>query len=156
MQAVATRRVTYGSARIVICYLDAPSVCTPYHAVWRRAEPNTLCRLAALVAPKVPELLRNVDVAESEYIASIMAVNGYSTEFQPEVEDKLKQFQVPARISQLHYNIPCCIFAMCYSGLCLWVITRHMRSIFRGLRQTCIWWTLPCCIVLFMAWVLKI
>lgn len=111
MEAVVTRnatvqrRVTYDSASIVICYLDAPSVCTPYHAVWRHAKPNTLYRLAPVVAPKVPELLRNVDVAESEYIASIMAVNGYSTEFQPEVEEKLKQFQVPARVSQLQHSL---------------------------------------------------
>lgn len=45
---------------------------------------------------KVPELLQKVDVAESEYIASIMAVNGYTTEFLPELEAKLKQFQVSA------------------------------------------------------------
>lgn len=45
---------------------------------------------------KVPEHLRAVDIAESEYIASIMALNGYNTEFQPEMEEKLKQFQVNA------------------------------------------------------------
>lgn len=45
---------------------------------------------------KVPEHLRAVDIAESEYIASIMALNGYNTEFQPEMEGKLKQFQVNA------------------------------------------------------------
>lgn len=43
---------------------------------------------------KVPKLLENVDVAESEYVASIMAVNGYTTEFQPELEEKLNQLQV--------------------------------------------------------------
>lgn len=57
---------------------------------------NTVIRvgLAAICVPKVPELLRKVDVTESEYIASIMALNGYTTEFQPEMEAKLKQFQV--------------------------------------------------------------
>lgn len=43
---------------------------------------------------KVPEALRKVDIAESEYVASIMAVNGYTTEFQPELEGKLNQLQV--------------------------------------------------------------
>lgn len=38
-----------------------------------------------------------MDVTESEYIAAILALNGYSTEFQPEMEAKLKQFQVPDR-----------------------------------------------------------
>lgn len=46
---------------------------------------------------KVPEQLRTVDVAESEYIASILALNSYTTEFQPEMEAKFKQFQVGAR-----------------------------------------------------------
>lgn len=44
--------------------------------------------------PKVPEQLRMVDVAETEYIASIMALNGYNTEFQPEMEKKLKEFSL--------------------------------------------------------------
>lgn len=35
-----------------------------------------------------------VDVAETEYIASIMALNGYNTEFQPEMEKKLKEFSL--------------------------------------------------------------
>eukprot|EP00903_Cladosiphon_okamuranus_P013168 g12281.t1 len=43
---------------------------------------------------KVPEQLRMVDVAETEYIASIMALNGYNTEFQPEMEKKLKEFSL--------------------------------------------------------------
>lgn len=51
---------------------------------------------------KVPEQLQTVDVAESEYIASILALNSYTTEFQPEMEAKLKQFQV-RRCSALTY-----------------------------------------------------
>lgn len=43
---------------------------------------------------KVSEQLRMVDVAETEYIASIMALNGYNTEFQPEMEKKLKEFSL--------------------------------------------------------------
>ena len=35
-----------------------------------------------------------MDVAETEYIASIMALNGYNTEFQPEMEKKLKEFSL--------------------------------------------------------------
>lgn len=35
-----------------------------------------------------------VDVAETEYIASIMALNGYNTDFQPEMEKKLKEFSL--------------------------------------------------------------
>lgn len=47
-----------------------------------------------LILSKVPEQLRMVDVAETEYIASIMALNGYNTEFQPEMEKKLKEFSL--------------------------------------------------------------
>ena len=52
---------------------------------------------------KVPEQLRTVDVAESEYIASILALNSYTTEFQPEMEAKLKQFQVLGAVAALFW-----------------------------------------------------
>lgn len=55
----------------------------------------------------MPELLRKVDVAESEYVASIMAVNGYTTEFQPELQAKLNQFQVNADHSVMSYILYC-------------------------------------------------
>lgn len=55
---------------------------------------------------KVPEQLRTVDVAESEYIASILALNSYTTEFQPEMEAKLKQFQVREyRCSEMKFGL---------------------------------------------------
>ena len=55
---------------------------------------NDNARLYKSSLSKVPEQLRMVDVAETEYIASIMALNGYNTEFQPEMEKKLKEFSL--------------------------------------------------------------
>ncbi|CAM9988107.1 unnamed protein product, partial [Discosporangium mesarthrocarpum] len=42
---------------------------------------------------KVPQVLEKVDVSEMEYIAAILALNGYNAEFQTEMEAKLNQFQ---------------------------------------------------------------
>lgn len=56
--------------------------------------PRIIQTSVVVLTSQVPEQLHVVDVAESEYIASIMALNGYNTEFQPEMEGKLKQFQV--------------------------------------------------------------
>ena len=53
-----------------------------------------VCNYSSRDHIEVPEALQRVDLAESEYIASIMAVNGYTTEFQPEMEAKLKHFKV--------------------------------------------------------------
>lgn len=63
-----------------------------HHA--KRRHPFLCDKNLTLALPKVPEQLRAVDVAETEYIASIMALNGYNTEFQPEMEKKLKEFSL--------------------------------------------------------------
>lgn len=76
----------------ISCFVLCPGAVRAVLAVHALATTLRTCTTCFL--SKVPEQLRTVDVAETEYIASIMALNGYNTEFQPEMEKKLKEFSL--------------------------------------------------------------
>lgn len=90
---------------VQLCTILSRTALVPFGTVfWSFSDPGDPNQILINVAnllhgckpscPKVPEQLRVVDVAETEYIASIMALNGYNTEFQPEMEKKLKEFSL--------------------------------------------------------------